>query len=113
MKKTTTAQKSDNSTHWSSHASGDETSAALLHAARAILMTRGLPGLSLRRIAEAAGCTTMQVYSRFQGKDGLLQALFDEGFEVRAAASRAIPLSMPAEKRVQQLCRAYLQIAAE
>ncbi len=76
-------------------------------------MTSGLPGLSLRRIAEAAGCTTMQVYSRFQGKDGLLQALFDEGFEVLAAAQRAIPLSMPAEKRVQQLCRGYLRIAAE
>ena len=76
-------------------------------------MTTGLPGLSLRRIAEAAGCTTMQVYSRFQGKDGLLQALFDEGFEVLAAAQRAVPLSMPADKRVQELCRAYLHIAAE
>lgn len=76
-------------------------------------MTSGLPGLSLRRIAEAAGCTTMQVYSRFQGKNGLLQALFDEGFEVLATAQRAVPLSMTADKRVQQLCRAYLHIAAE
>lgn len=76
-------------------------------------MTSGLPGLSLRRIAEAAGCTTMQVYSRFQGKNGLLQALFDEGFEVLAAAQRAVPLSLPADQRVQQLCRAYLHIAAE
>jgi len=113
MKKTIAVQKSDRSTEWSSQASGDETSATLLQAAREILMTSGLPGLSLRRIAEAAGCTTMQVYSRFQGKDGLLQALFEEGFELLAAAQRAIPLSMPAEKRVQHLCRAYLQIAAE
>jgi AcrR family transcriptional regulator len=72
-------------------------------------MTIGLHGLSLRRIAETTGCTTTQVYS----KDGLLPALFDEGFEVLAAAQRAIPMSAPAEERAQHLCRAYLRIAAE
>lgn len=113
MKKATAAKISDSSTTQPLPALGDDTSAALLRAAREILMTSGLPGLSLRRIAEAAGCTTMQVYSRFQGKNGLLQALFDEGFEVLAIAQRAVPLSMPADKRVQQLCRAYLHIAAE
>lgn len=113
MKKATAAKISDRSTTQPLPAASDDTAAALLRAAREILVTSGLPGLSLRRIAEAAGCTTMQVYSRFQGKDGLLQALFDEGFEVLAAAQRAVPLSIPADMRVQQLCRAYLHIAAQ
>lgn len=113
MKKSTIAKPSDRFHTSSLTASGDEASTALLRAAREILMTSGLAGLSLRRIAGAAGCTTMQVYSRFKGKDGLLQALFDEGFEVLAAAQRSIPHSLPPEKRVQQLCRAYLRIAAE
>lgn len=113
MGKATAATPSDSSTTQPLPAYGDDTSAALLRAAREILMTSGLPGLSLRRIAEAAGCTTMQVYSRYQGKNGLLQALFDEGFEVLAAAQRAVPLSIPAGRRVQQLCRAYLHIASE
>lgn len=113
MKNTAFSKKTLSPGGWPAPASGDETSVALLHAARQILMSRGLPGLSLRRIAEDAGCTTMQVYSRFQGKNGLLQALFDEGFEMLARAQGAIPLSVPADQRVQQLCRAYLRIAAE
>jgi len=55
----------------------------------------------------------MQVYSRFGGKDGLLQALFDEGFDALAAAQSAVPRSLPPAERVRRLCREYLRIAAE
>ncbi|RPH43873.1 MAG: TetR/AcrR family transcriptional regulator [Burkholderiales bacterium] len=91
----------------------DDAAAALLSSARRIFETEGLPALSVRRVAEAAGCTTMQVYSRFGGKDGLLQALFEEGFEALAAAQQAVPLSLPPAERVRRLCREYLRIAAE
>lgn len=91
----------------------DDAAAALLSAARRIFETDGLPALSVRRVADAAGCTTMQVYSRFGGKDGLLQALFDEGFDALAAAQQAVPLSLPPAERVRRLCREYLRIAAE
>lgn len=86
---------------------------ALLQAARQILESDGVPALSVRRVAEAAGCTTMQVYSRFGGKDGLLQALFDEGFAALASAQRAVPLALPPAERVRLLCRAYLNLASE
>jgi AcrR family transcriptional regulator len=86
---------------------------ALLQAARQILESEGLPALSVRRVAEAAGCTTMQVYSRFGGKDGLLQALFDEGFEALASAQQAVPLTLPPAERVRLLCRQYLTLASE
>lgn len=86
---------------------------ALLTAARTILEAEGLPALSVRRVAEEAGCTTMQVYSRYGGKDGLLQALFDEGFEALASAQSTVPIALPPAERVRRLCREYLRIAAE
>lgn len=86
---------------------------ALLQAARRIFEAEGLPALSVRRVADAAGCTTMQVYSRFGGKDGLVRALFDEGFEALAQAQRAVPVTLPPAERLRRLCRQYLKIAAE
>ena len=55
----------------------------------------------------------MQVYSRYKGKDGILQALFDEGFEALAAAQKAVPISLEPAERVRLMCREYLRIAAE
>ena len=86
---------------------------ALLSAARQIFESDGLPALSVRRVAQAAGCTTMQVYSRYGGKDGLVQALFDEGFEALATAQQAVPALLPPAERVRRLCHEYLRIAAE
>jgi AcrR family transcriptional regulator len=96
-----------------SKASADPATTALLAAAREIFEAGGLPALSVRRVAEAAGCTTMQVYSRLGGKDGLLQALFDEGFEALSSAQQGVPMALPAEERVRRLCHEYLRIAAE
>lgn len=96
-----------------SRASADPATTALLAAAREIFEAGGLPALSVRRVAEAAGCTTMQVYSRLGGKDGLLQALFDEGFESLSSAQQGVSRALPAEERVRRLCHAYLRIAAE
>jgi AcrR family transcriptional regulator len=96
-----------------SSATTADAGAALLSAARQIFETEGLPALTVRRVAEAAGCTTMQVYSRYKGKDGILQALFDEGFEALAAAQQAVPMSLEPAERVRRMCREYLRIAAE
>lgn len=91
----------------------DKSSVALLDAARQLLETEGLPALTVRRVADAAGCTTMQVYSRFGGKEGLLRALFDEGFALLAQAQQAIPSSLPPEERVWRLCGQYLKVARQ
>lgn len=97
----------------SPQASADAATTALLAAARKIFEAGGFPALSVRRVADAAGCTTMQVYSRFGGKDGLLQALFDEGFEALSRAQQAVPKALPAAERVRHLCHEYLRIAGE
>src|SRR5215213_5805048 len=59
----------------------DETREALLAAAHDLLAREGAAALTVRRIAAAAGVSTMNVYSRFGGKDGVLDALLIEGFE--------------------------------
>jgi AcrR family transcriptional regulator len=60
--------------------SRDDTRRALLDAAHDLLATEGPGSLTVRRIAAAAGMSTMNVYSRFGGKDGVLDELFTDGF---------------------------------
>jgi AcrR family transcriptional regulator len=85
--------------------------AALLDAARDIFFDEGVKGLSVRRVAEKAGCTTMAVYSRFNGKEGILSALFDEGFEKLSLAQQAIDPKLENEERLLAFCHAYRDTA--
>lgn len=62
---------------------------ALLRAALHQLREEGAAGLRLRSIAAAAGCSTTGVYTWFGSKNGLVEALFVEGFERFANALRA------------------------
>jgi AcrR family transcriptional regulator len=83
----------------------------LLDAARDIFVSEGIKGLSVRRVAERAGCTTMAVYTHYSNKEGLLGALFDEGFEQLARAQSFVDATMPAASRVLALCNAYRETA--
>lgn len=84
---------------------------AVLAVARRRFLSSGLDGLAVRSVADEAGCTTMAVYTHFGGKDGLVQAFFDEGFEQLAAAQREVPDNLPPRERVVELCRAYRRLA--
>ena len=57
----------------------------LLTAAEQILVNEGPAGLTVRKVAACAGVAPMGVYSRFQGKTGLLEALFVRGFDTLTA----------------------------
>ena len=54
---------------------------ALLTSAAELLETEGPDGLSVRRIAAAAGVAPMGVYNHFESKFGIIEALFVQGFE--------------------------------
>ena len=54
---------------------------ALLTSAAEILETEGPEGLSVRKIAAAAGVAPMGVYNHFDSKNGIVDALFIQGFE--------------------------------
>lgn len=88
---------------------------AVLDAARVLFVREGLDGLTVRRIAERAGLTTMAVYTHWQGRDGLLGALYDEGVATLAAAQARALSALPPEatpvERVQALCRAFRETA--
>lgn len=53
---------------------------AILLAALDLLASGGPQALRVRDIANAADCTTMTVYSRFGGKDGVVEAIYVDGF---------------------------------
>ncbi len=54
---------------------------ALLTSAADILESEGPDGLSVRRIAAAAKVAPMGVYNHFESKNGIVEALFIQGFE--------------------------------
>lgn len=69
----------------------DEVGNALLKAADNLLAGEGAGALTVRRIATEAGVSTMNVYSRFGGKDGVVEHLFLQGFALLAEAMHAVP----------------------
>ena len=62
----------------------------ILGAASRILSEEGSAALTVRRIAAEAGCSTMGIYSRFGGKEGVLDALYAEGFQSLCADMSAL-----------------------
>ena len=59
---------------------------AILQAAIEILQHRGAAALTVRSVAAAAGCSTTGVYTWFGDKNGLVEAIYVDGFERFAAA---------------------------
>jgi len=71
----------------------DGTSEALLTAAHRLLAEDGPEALTVRRIAGEAGMSTMNVYSRFGGKDGVIDELYADGYRRLIAEIDAVPSS--------------------
>ena len=68
-----------------------EIESRILDAALRILDTQGVAALTVRGIAKEAGIAPMGIYSRFDGKSGIYEALWIEGFDRLAAAIEATP----------------------
>ncbi|MEA5363448.1 TetR/AcrR family transcriptional regulator [Amycolatopsis sp., V23-08] len=66
-----------------------------LDAALAVLFDRGVTALTVRGVAEAAGASTISVYTRFGGRSGLLDALYERTFESLHGALEALPPESP------------------
>jgi|SRR5579859_1725076 len=73
--------------------------ATIVDVAAALLAKYGPAGLTMRRLAAAVGCTTTVLYTMFASKQGLIDAMYREGFDRLAARMRAIPAdAAPAER---------------
>jgi AcrR family transcriptional regulator len=68
----------------------DAVGRTLLAAAGDVLSREGAGALTVRRIAHEAGVSTMNVYSRFGSKDGVVDQLYIEGFD-RLRDAMAVP----------------------
>jgi AcrR family transcriptional regulator len=86
---------------------------ALLAAAHDLLATEGPGALTVRRIAAAAGMSTMNVYSRFGGKDGVLEELYVDGFRRLGAKMESSPSSDDPLDDLRQCGACYRQFARE
>jgi AcrR family transcriptional regulator len=71
----------------------DETSVSLLEAAHRLLYADGPDALTVRRIASEAGMSTMNVYSRFGGKDGVIEEIYADGHRRLGAALSAVAVT--------------------
>lgn len=83
----------------------------ILAAASELFLAGGARALSVRAIAQRAGVSTIGIYSHFQGKQGILDSLYIEGFEkVTAAIDVWKPGDSPRDA-VLLACRNYLDTA--
>ncbi|MEU7785050.1 MULTISPECIES: TetR/AcrR family transcriptional regulator [unclassified Amycolatopsis] len=64
-----------------------------LDAALSVLVNRGVPSLTVRGVAEAAGASTISVYARFGGRSGLLDALYERTFDSLREMLETLPPS--------------------
>jgi AcrR family transcriptional regulator len=83
----------------------------LVAAGLRVLAQHGSAELTVRRIAEAAGSSTMGVYSRFGGRSGILEALYRRGFDLLRAALGAVPEAGDPIRRILDLGLAYRRFA--
>jgi AcrR family transcriptional regulator len=103
---------SQSSRYESARAAGREAlRATVLDAAGAILAKEGPAGLTMRRLATALGCTTTVLYTMFASKQGLIDAMYREGFDRLTARMRAIPSDAPPAERLRLSGLAYRENA--
>jgi AcrR family transcriptional regulator len=91
----------------------DAVGTTLLKAAGQLLVDEGPSALTVRRIASAAGVSTMNVYSRFGGKDGVVEHLFTEGFRRLGEAMTARRDTNNPIADMRACGRAYRKFAVE
>jgi AcrR family transcriptional regulator len=64
---------------------------ALLDAAGELLSREGPAALTTRRLADAAGTTTQSIYTLFGAKEGIVRAMFREGYARLERRIRKVP----------------------
>ena len=91
----------------------DDQGRSLLDAASRLLSTEGIGAVTVRRMASEAGCSTMGVYSRFGGKDGVLVELYTEGVHRLMAAVDSVETTDDPIDDLRRCALAYRRNALE
>src|SRR5213080_886416 len=84
---------------------------ALIEAAARLIATEGAAGLTLRRVAEEVGTSTMAIYTHFGGMPELRRAVRQEGFGRLVARAEQLGESDDPVADLAGLGLAYYQLA--
>ncbi|WP_352309174.1 TetR/AcrR family transcriptional regulator [Psychrobacter sp. W2-37-MNA-CIBAN-0211] len=82
----------------------------ILNAASELFLEGGGDALSVRGISKRAGLSTIGIYSHFQGKQGILDAIYIEGFNLVREAMDVIPEGKASKAQVLEACLGYLNV---
>jgi AcrR family transcriptional regulator len=85
----------------------------ILKAASEIFFDGGAAALSVRAISKRAGLSTIGIYSYFQGKQGILDELYIDGFKLVLAAMSFDALKAEPRQSVLNGVKGYLKVAVE
>ena len=88
-------------------AHGDTLRVALLDAAGALLHAEGPQALTTRRLADAVGTSTQAIYTLFGGKEGIVRAMYREGFDRLEQCLAEVPTTASPPDYLLGLGRAY------
>lgn len=88
----------------------NETKSKILEAASELFLEGGIAALSVRAISKKAGLSTIGIYSHFQGKQGILDTLYIEGFEMVEQGMQVLDENMSGKQAILEATRNYLDI---
>lgn len=85
----------------------------ILNAASQLFLEGGASSLSVRAISKRAGLSTIGIYSHFQGKQGILDTLYIEGFNLVGDAMDIALEGRATRENVLQSAQGYLRVGEE
>src|SRR4051794_21320741 len=85
----------------------------LLETALRLLEERGPGALRVRDLAEAVGKSTMGVYTHFGSKQGLLEALYLDGFDRLEDRLKSVASAGNGNRELLQFALAYREFALD
>ncbi|MBN1260309.1 MAG: TetR/AcrR family transcriptional regulator [Anaerolineae bacterium] len=84
----------------------------IIDAARELLVTQGIEGLSMRALADSVDYSPAALYTYFDSKEAILLAIRERGFSMLEAFIRGqIDVSVPLPERLYAIALAYLDFA--
>ena len=90
-----------------------ESKAKILTAASELFASAGAGALSVRAISKRAGLSTIGIYNHFNVKQGILDALYIEGFQMVMTAIRVEDETLSPREAVLQCLSNYIDLATE
>jgi AcrR family transcriptional regulator len=81
--------------------------------AQKLLKKEGAEGVTMRRVATAVGITPMALYRHYANRDGLLNALADDGFHKLALRLDSLRLRGTTERQMTRILDVFLDHAFE